>query len=158
MINTCRIMSASFMVTWVLNYSHREHANLKAAIVVGKLECLRIKEPKTRRAESGRVAGSVETGNNVMPANVWFPTGSAALITTLAAGAEAPAWLNSQGANISTSAFADTGSPVCDFVVTMPRCKRFDVAMFQASSMPCALCKPGPIQNHGQAFLRSATC
>ena len=26
-----------------------------------------------------------------------------------------------------------------------------------ASSMPCALCKPGPIQNHGQAFFRSTT-
>ena len=30
--------------------------------------------------------------------------------------------------------------------------------LFQASSMPCAFCKPGPIQNHGKAFLRSATC
>ena len=51
-INRCSIMSASFMATWVSNCSHRERANLKAAIVVGKSECLRIKEPKT---ESGRV-------------------------------------------------------------------------------------------------------
>ena len=79
MINTCSIMSASFMATWVSSCSHRERANLKAAIVVGKSECLRIKEPKTRRAQSGRVAGSVETGYNVMPENFWFPTGSAAL-------------------------------------------------------------------------------
>ena len=78
-INRCSIMSASFMATWVSNCSHRERANLKAAIVVGKSECLRIKEPKTRRAQSGRVAGSVETGYNVMPENFWFPTGSAAL-------------------------------------------------------------------------------
>ena len=78
----------------VSNCSHRERASLKAAIVVGKSECLRIQEPKT---ESGRVAGSVETGYNVMPENFWFPTGSKPLITTLAAGAEAPAWLNSQG-------------------------------------------------------------
>ena len=75
-INRCSIMSASFMATWVSNCSHRERANLKAAIVVGKPEWPRIKEPKT---ESGRVAGSVETGYNVMPENFWFPTGSAAL-------------------------------------------------------------------------------
>ena len=56
-------MSASFMATWVSNCSHRERANLKAAIVVGKPEWPRIKEPKT---ESGRVAGSVETGYRTM--------------------------------------------------------------------------------------------
>ena len=30
--------------------------------------------------------------------------------------------------------------------------------LFQVSSVPCAFCKPDPIQNHGKAFLRSATC
>ena len=43
------------------NRSHRERANLKAAIEVG-IGVSENKESKTQRAESGRVAGSVETG------------------------------------------------------------------------------------------------